>query len=44
VGTGVAWSTEWRNSIVWIVSVFVVTALGSAVLVALLSRYTVSGA
>jgi vitamin B12/bleomycin/antimicrobial peptide transport system ATP-binding/permease protein len=43
VGTELDWSTEWLTSILWIAAVFVATALGSAVLVALLSRYTVWG-
>jgi putative ATP-binding cassette transporter len=37
------WSSEWLTSIIWIVSVFVAAAVGSAALVALLSRYTVWG-
>jgi putative ATP-binding cassette transporter len=40
VGTGVNWSTEWLTSLIWIAAVFVATALGCAVLVVLLSRYT----
>jgi putative ATP-binding cassette transporter len=43
MGSQVDWSTEWLTSIIWIVSVFAATALGCAVLVALLSRYTVWG-
>jgi vitamin B12/bleomycin/antimicrobial peptide transport system ATP-binding/permease protein len=43
VGTELDWSTEWLTSTIWIVSVFVATALGCAVLVALLSRYTAWG-
>ena len=34
------WSTEWFTSLVWILGVSVATAIGCAVLVALLSRYT----
>jgi vitamin B12/bleomycin/antimicrobial peptide transport system ATP-binding/permease protein len=37
------WSTEWLTSILWVAGVFVATALGCAVLVVLLSRYTVWG-
>jgi putative ATP-binding cassette transporter len=43
VGTELDWSTEWLNSLIWIVGVYVAAALGSAALVALLSRYTVWG-
>jgi putative ATP-binding cassette transporter len=43
VDTELDWSSEVLTSTVWIVGVFVATALGSAVLVALLSRYTVWG-
>jgi putative ATP-binding cassette transporter len=39
----VDWSTEWFTSLVWIAGVFTAAALSSAVLVALLSRYTVWG-
>jgi putative ATP-binding cassette transporter len=37
------WSSEWLTSSIWIVSVFVATALGSALLLVLLTRYTVWG-
>jgi putative ATP-binding cassette transporter len=37
------WSSEWLTSSIWIVSVFVATALGSALVLALLTRYTVWG-
>jgi putative ATP-binding cassette transporter len=37
------WSTEWFTSLVWILGVFAATAVGCAVLVALLARYTVWG-
>lgn len=43
MGTELDWSTEWLTSALWIVGVFTATALGCAVLVALLSRYTVWG-
>ncbi|MHA6622876.1 ABC transporter ATP-binding protein/permease [Pseudonocardia sp. DLS-67] len=43
MGTELDWSTEWLTSLIWVVAVFVATTLGSAVLVALLSRYTVWG-
>jgi putative ATP-binding cassette transporter len=37
------WSSEWLTSSIWIVSVFLATALGSALLLVLLTRYTVWG-
>jgi putative ATP-binding cassette transporter len=43
VGAELDWSTEWFTSLVWIVGVFLAAAVGCAVLVALLSRYTVWG-
>jgi vitamin B12/bleomycin/antimicrobial peptide transport system ATP-binding/permease protein len=43
VGGALDWSTEWLTSIIWIAGVFVATAIGCAVLVALLTRYTVWG-
>ncbi|TWF82305.1 putative ATP-binding cassette transporter [Pseudonocardia hierapolitana] len=43
MGTELDWSTEWLTSTLWIAGVFVATTLGCAVLVALLSRYTVWG-
>jgi putative ATP-binding cassette transporter len=39
----VDWSTEWLNSLIWIAGVFAAATLASALLVALLSRYTVWG-
>jgi putative ATP-binding cassette transporter len=39
----VDWSTEWLTSLIWIVGVFVASAVGCAALIALLSRYTVWG-
>jgi putative ATP-binding cassette transporter len=33
VGGALDWSTEWLTSIIWIVGVFVATAIGCAVLV-----------
>ncbi len=41
--TGVDWATEWLNSLIWIAGVYVAALVSSAVLVALLSRYTVWG-
>ena len=43
MGIEMDWSAEWVNSLVWIAGVFVAATLGSAVLAALLSRYTVWG-
>jgi putative ATP-binding cassette transporter len=43
VGDVLDWSTEWLNSLIWIAGVFVAAVVGAAVLIALLSRYTVWG-
>ena len=43
MGTELDWSSEWLTSSIWIVSVFLATALGSALLLVLLTRYTVWG-
>jgi putative ATP-binding cassette transporter len=43
VDTELDWSSEVVNSIVWIVAVYVATLVGCAILVVLLSRYTVWG-
>jgi putative ATP-binding cassette transporter len=43
VGGALDWSTEWFTSIVWILGVFVATAIGSAAIVALVARFTVWG-
>jgi putative ATP-binding cassette transporter len=40
VNAQVDWSTEWLTSLIWIASVSAAAAVGSATLVALLSRYT----
>jgi putative ATP-binding cassette transporter len=43
VGHGLNWSTEWLTSIVWIVGVGAATAVGCAVVVVLITRFTVWG-
>ncbi len=43
MGTELDWSSEVLTSTIWIIAVFVATLIGCAVLVVLLSRYTVWG-
>ncbi|WP_232665610.1 ABC transporter ATP-binding protein/permease [Pseudonocardia sp. TRM90224] len=43
MGGGLDWSTEWFTSIVWILGVFVAAAIGSAVLIAIVTRTTTWG-
>ncbi|GAA0928786.1 ABC transporter ATP-binding protein/permease [Pseudonocardia zijingensis] len=43
MGSAVDWSTEWLTSLIWIAGVSVASAIGCAVLIMLLSRYTVWG-
>ena len=43
MGDGLNWSTEWSTSIMWIVGVFVATAIGCAVIAAIVTRVTVWG-
>ncbi|MEJ3651467.1 ABC transporter ATP-binding protein/permease [Actinomycetes bacterium KLBMP 9759] len=43
MGGGLDWSTEWLTSIVWILGVTVAAAIGSAVLIAIVTRTTTWG-